>query len=84
LGPDIPEPALRLLLAEDEPMQQEVLAQVLTEAGYAVTTVDNGDALTEVMKGDYSLVVTDRGMPGRWLGSVSGHTHGALPAYVTC
>jgi diguanylate cyclase (GGDEF)-like protein len=65
LAPDVPEPALRLLLAEDEPMQQEVLAQVLTEAGYAVTTVDNGrDALTEVMKGDYSLVVTDRGMPG--------------------
>ena len=55
---------LRLLLAEDEPMQQEVLTQILTYAGYDVTAVDNGrDALIEVLGGGYALVVTDRGMP---------------------
>jgi two-component system cell cycle response regulator len=61
---EVREVRLRLLLVEDEPMQQEVLAQILSDAGYAVTAVDNGrDALAEIIKGEYSLVVTDRGMP---------------------
>ena len=56
---------LRLLLAEDEEMQRTVLASMLTRAGYTVTAVDNGrDALTEILTGEYSLLVTDRGMPG--------------------
>ena len=56
---------LRLLLAEDEEMQRTVLASMLTRAGYTVTAVDNGrDALTEILTGQYSLLVTDRGMPG--------------------
>ena len=38
---------------------------MLTLAGYAVAAVDNGqDALTEILSGKYSLVVTDRNMPG--------------------
>jgi len=54
-----------LLLAEDEEMQRTVLASMLTRAGYTVTAVDNGrDALTEILTGEYSLLVTDRGMPG--------------------
>ena len=56
---------LRLLLAEDEELQRTVLASMLTRAGYTVTAVDNGrDALTEILTGEYSLLVTDRGMPG--------------------
>ena len=62
---DVPEPALPLLLAEDEPIQREMLTLMLTLAGYAVAAVDNGqDALTEILSGKYSLVVTDRNMPG--------------------
>jgi diguanylate cyclase (GGDEF)-like protein len=62
---DVPEPALPLLLAEDEPIQREFLTLMPTLAGYAVAAVDNGqDALTEILSGKYSLVVTDRNMPG--------------------
>src|SRR5688572_28147484 len=62
---DVPEPALPLLLAEDEPIQREILSLMLTQAGYAVAAVDNGqDALTKILSGKYSLVVTDRDMPG--------------------
>ena len=62
---DVPEPALPLLLAEDEPIQREILALMLTRAGYAVAAVDNGqDALAAILSGKYSLVVTDRNMPG--------------------
>ena len=62
---DVPEPALPLLLAEDEPIQREFLTLMLTLAGYAVVAVENGqDALTEILSGKYSLVVTDRNMPG--------------------
>jgi diguanylate cyclase (GGDEF)-like protein len=58
------EPALRLLLAEDEPTQRAILARMLTRAGYAVTAVDNGqDALDQILSGAYSLLVTDREMP---------------------
>ena len=65
LPTDAPEPTLRLLLAEDEPTTREVLARMLTRAGYDVTAVDNGrTALTEVMRGQHTLLVTDRGMPG--------------------
>ena len=59
------EPALRLLLAEDEAVQRDVLAEMLSRAGYAVTAVDNGqDALSRILSGKYPLVVTDRRMPG--------------------
>ena len=52
---------LRLLLAEDEEMQRTVLVSTLTRAGYTVTAVDNGrDALTEILTGEYSLLVTDQ------------------------
>ncbi len=62
---EAPEVPLRLLLAEDEETQRTILASMLTRAGYTVTAVDNGqDALTEVLTGDYPLLVTDRGMPG--------------------
>jgi len=62
---DVPEPPLPLLLAEDEPIQREFLTLMLTRACYAVAAVDNGqDALTEILSGKYSLVVTDRNMPG--------------------
>src|SRR5688572_9529691 len=60
----VSEPALPLLLAEDEPIQREIMSLVLTRAGYAVTAVDNGqDALTRILSGKYHLVVTDRDLP---------------------
>jgi diguanylate cyclase (GGDEF)-like protein len=65
LQTDVPGPHLPLLLVEDEPLQLEILAQMLTRAGFAVKAVANGqDALIEVRSGAYSLVVTDRSMPG--------------------
>jgi two-component system chemotaxis response regulator CheY len=83
-APDAPEPALRLLLAEDEETQRTLLASMLTRAGYTVTAVDNGqDALTEILTGDYSLLVTDRGMPGMdGLQLCRAIRAAQLPAYV--
>ena len=81
---DVPEPALPLLLAEDEPIQREILSLMLTRAGYAVETVDNGqDALTRILSGKYSLVVTDRNMPGLDGLQLCGAVRAAqLPLYV--
>jgi diguanylate cyclase (GGDEF)-like protein len=59
------EPAVPLLMVEDDPIQREIMKLMLAKWGYAVTTVDNGqDALAEILTGKYSLVLTDRGLPG--------------------
>jgi PleD family two-component response regulator len=80
----VPEPALPLLLAEDEPIQREILTLMLHAAGYAVEAVDNGqDALTRILSGKYSLVVTDRNMPGLDGLQLCGAVRAAqLPLYV--
>jgi two-component system, cell cycle response regulator len=56
---------MKLLLAEDEPLQQKVLERVLSLAGYEVhTAVDGDDAFARLMKEPFQILVTDWDMPG--------------------
>ncbi|GAV20241.1 two-component system, sensor histidine kinase RpfC [Mariprofundus micogutta] len=58
-------PPLKILLAEDNPVNQEVVNEVLKKAGHQVNIVDDGemalDALTEDT--EYDLVILDMNMP---------------------
>jgi two-component system, cell cycle response regulator len=56
---------LKLLLAEDEPLQQKVLERVLSLAGYEVHTATDGDeAFERLLKEPFHILVTDWDMPG--------------------
>jgi two-component system sensor histidine kinase/response regulator len=55
---------LRLLLAEDNPINQKLAIVLLTKAGYMVDTVDNGlKALEKIKEERYSLILMDVQMP---------------------
>lgn len=57
--------ARRILLAEDEVSSAEVLALLLSEAGYLVTLVPDGrQALARLEQAQPDLLVTDFMMPG--------------------
>jgi sigma-B regulation protein RsbU (phosphoserine phosphatase) len=57
--------ATRVLLAEDDPLMQQVMAGVLEAIGYAVTVVGDGRQALEVLEASaINLVVTDWMMPG--------------------
>ncbi|HUX92035.1 MAG TPA: PAS domain S-box protein [Gallionellaceae bacterium] len=54
----------RLLLAEDDPFNQEVALALLGETGLAVDVVENGEqAVEQVLAADYALVLMDMQMP---------------------
>jgi CheY-like chemotaxis protein len=54
----------RLLLVEDEPTNQKVIATLLTKSGYLVDLANNGrEALTALEKKEYTLVLMDCMMP---------------------
>ncbi|MBN1115153.1 MAG: PAS domain S-box protein [Oligoflexia bacterium] len=54
----------KILLAEDYPVNQKVFYQNLTDAGYKVTIVQNGNlALEEAMTNKYDLILMDVQMP---------------------
>lgn len=56
----------QVLLVDDEPGMLETLSDILSGAGYAVTSVSDGDtALAEIRAGHYDVVVMDVRMPGR-------------------
>ena len=66
---------MRVLVVEDEPTLARQLFDALSEAGYAVDTVDNGrDALHLGEEESFDVVVLDLGLPvmdgltvlGRW------------------
>src|SRR3954469_4413367 len=60
LHPDIP----RILVADDEKVIREILADFLTMEGYVVHTVEDGaEALKELHRRSYNLVISDLKMP---------------------
>jgi len=60
-----PDPAMRILIVEDEPRLLRSLARALREEGYAVDTAESGDdGLFKAMNWDYDAVVLDVMLPG--------------------
>jgi DNA-binding NtrC family response regulator len=58
--------AERVLLADDEPLSREFLAEALAEFGCEVTAVADGDAAFAALRSQpFDLVLTDLRMPGR-------------------
>jgi two-component system sensor histidine kinase/response regulator len=56
--------SIRILLAEDNPVNQKVARKMLEKFGYYSNTVSNGvEALTALGRIDYDLVLMDVGMP---------------------
>jgi len=56
--------SLRILLAEDNPINQMVAIALLTNAGHNVETVENGrKAVAAVEQADYDVVLMDVQMP---------------------
>jgi CheY-like chemotaxis protein len=57
-------PAMRVLIAEDNAVNQRLIAQLLLDRGHQVTVVGNGrQAVDEVARGEYDLVLMDLQMP---------------------
>jgi CheY-like chemotaxis protein len=59
--------AQRILVVDDEPMVRALIARALTDEGYEVTAVANGQAALEVARGaqiEFDLIVTNNYMPG--------------------
>jgi CheY-like chemotaxis protein len=55
---------MRVLLAEDNPVNQKLAVILLQKAGYSVDTVDNGlQAVERVKEGHYNAVLMDVQMP---------------------
>jgi PAS domain S-box-containing protein len=56
--------SFKILLAEDNPVNQEIAVSVLVDAGHEVDVVENGrEALTAVVDGNYDVVLMDVHMP---------------------
>ena len=56
---------LRILLAEDNPVNQRLALRLLEKMGHSITLVDNGlDALDRAMLGEHDLILMDVQMPG--------------------
>jgi signal transduction histidine kinase/DNA-binding response OmpR family regulator len=54
----------RILLAEDNPVNQQVAVEILTQAGVAVDLANDGqEAVAMARKGDYHLMLMDIQMP---------------------
>ena len=57
----------RILLVEDNPLNQQIAQEVLEQAGFAVDTANDGDVAVETLRnarpGQYDLVLMDIQMP---------------------
>jgi len=55
----------RVLVAEDEELTREIVVHILSQEGYLVDHVRNGqEALAAVIRGQYELLLMDVNMPG--------------------
>ncbi len=55
---------LRILVAEDNPVNQRLALRLLEKMGHRITLVDNGiDALERAMQGSFDLILMDVQMP---------------------
>jgi CheY-like chemotaxis protein/anti-sigma regulatory factor (Ser/Thr protein kinase) len=60
-----PARSLRILVAEDNAVNQKIIVRLLEKAGHLPTVVDNGlDAVTQCRSGLFDLVFMDVEMPG--------------------
>ncbi len=56
---------LRILVADDNPTNREVVGRILERSGHAVTLVNDGEqALDAIERDAHDLVLLDRNMPG--------------------
>jgi two-component system sensor histidine kinase RpfC len=56
---------LRVLVADDNPVNREVISKILERGGHTVTTVNDGEqALDALERERYEIVLLDRNMPG--------------------
>jgi len=61
---DMPFKSLRILIAEDDDLSRQNLAEFLSDGGYEVVAVaDGGAAMEEFTHDRYHLVITDLRMP---------------------
>lgn len=63
-----------VLVAEDQELVRVLMTEALTEAGFDVTEVENGDLAIRLLRGPetFDVVVTDIDMPGRTDGNIVG------------
>jgi CheY-like chemotaxis protein len=55
---------LRILAADDEPLARRLLTEYLGRDGHSVViAVDGREAFEDFKKGEFDLIITDRGMP---------------------
>jgi len=57
--------ALNILLAEDNPVNQEVMREILTRAGHQLDIVEDGELALDALSADhnYDLIILDKNMP---------------------
>ena len=64
-GPEVPLPALQILMAEDSPDNVTIALAYLESTPYQVTVAETGDIACQMFKsGQFDLVLMDRQMPG--------------------
>lgn len=57
---------MKILIIDDEQSQREILSDILSDAGYQVTTAADGEAgLQHIYTGKFFLILTDLKMPGK-------------------
>jgi DNA-binding NtrC family response regulator len=57
---------MKILVIDDEENQRNILSDILTDAGYQVTTAANGEkGLQFIYRDEFFLVLTDLKMPGK-------------------